>query len=83
MLTPVEFRELSALAALLIPHDEATLTLWPRGKRHRPVFLSAQGTDPRVEEPRPPGERDVVRLMTEDESRAGWLWRASASENHG
>jgi len=70
VLTPDEFRELSAFAALLIPHHEATLTLWPRGRLHRSLFLSTQGTDPKVEEPRPPGEMDVVRLMTEDETRA-------------
>jgi DNA-binding NtrC family response regulator len=70
VLTPDEFRELSVLAALLIPHDEATLTLWPRGKRHRSIFLSTQGADPKVEEPGPPGEMDGVRLITEDESRA-------------
>ena len=69
MLTPDEFRELSALAALLIPHDEATLTLWPSGRLHRSLFLSTPGSDPRVEESGPPGEMDVTRLMTEDELR--------------
>jgi hypothetical protein len=69
VLTPDEFRELSALAALLIPREEATLTLWPSGSLDRSLFLSTQGTDPKVEESGPPGEVDFTRLMTEDESR--------------
>ncbi len=70
MLTPEEFRRLSALAALLVPHDEAMLALWPCGKHRGLLFLSIQGNNPTVEKFDTPGETDVVRLMNEDEARA-------------
>jgi hypothetical protein len=54
-LTLDEFQKLSALAAALIPHDEAMLT-WPCPEVHGHLFLSAQGSDPRIQEPVPPGE---------------------------
>jgi hypothetical protein len=70
VLTPEEFQKLSVLAGALIPHDEALLNLWPCVGLNGHLFLSAQGSDPRIQEPGPPGQTEIVRLMTGQEVRA-------------
>jgi transcriptional regulator with GAF, ATPase, and Fis domain len=69
-LTSDEFRKLSALAAILIPHDEAELTLWSKGEPPVRLFLSARDTDANGrEESSAPVEADAARLLTEEEAR--------------
>jgi transcriptional regulator with GAF, ATPase, and Fis domain len=68
--TTDEFRNLSALAAILIPHDEPELTLWSNGEPPVRLFLSARDTDPNGrEESSAPVEADVARLVTDEEAR--------------
>jgi transcriptional regulator with GAF, ATPase, and Fis domain len=70
-LTTEEFRKLSAVAALLIPHDGAGLTLRSADHLDVRLFLNADDADPNVEdELRPPVEGDVGRIMTDEEARA-------------
>ena len=67
-MTTDEFRKLSALAAILIPHDEAELTLWSNGEPPVRLFMSARDTDPNDrEESSAPVE--VARLVTDEEAR--------------
>jgi transcriptional regulator with GAF, ATPase, and Fis domain len=70
-LTTEQFRNLTALAALLIPHDEAELTLW--SDRLPPVRLlrSARDADSNGQEQgSAPGQADVARHVTDEEARA-------------
>jgi DNA-binding NtrC family response regulator len=71
-LTTEEFRNLSALAALLIPHDEADLMLWSHGRSAVRWLLSTRAADPiaREEWSAPSEPEDVARLMTDEEARA-------------
>jgi transcriptional regulator with PAS, ATPase and Fis domain len=70
-LTTEEFRKLSALAGLLIPHDEAELMLWSHGRHPVRWLLSTRDADPNdQEEWSAPLEADVARLMTDEEARA-------------
>jgi len=70
-LTTEEFRKLSALAALLIPHDEAELTLWSLGRPTLRLLLSTRDGDPNAQDERSEAlEADVARLVTEEEARA-------------
>jgi hypothetical protein len=70
-LTTDEFRKLSAVAALLIPHDEAELTLWSRGQLDVRLFLNADDANTHADaNVCAPGEGDVGRLMTDEEARA-------------
>ena len=69
-MTTEEFRKLSALTALLIPHDEAELTLWSHGRPVR-LLLSARDADPNGQkESSAPVETDVARLLTDEEAHA-------------
>ncbi|HEV2982838.1 MAG TPA: sigma 54-interacting transcriptional regulator [Vicinamibacterales bacterium] len=70
-MTTEEFRNLSALAALLIPHDQAELVLWSHD--HPPVRLLLRGRDADSngqDDGSPPPEADVARLVTDEEARA-------------
>jgi transcriptional regulator with GAF, ATPase, and Fis domain len=70
-LTTEEFRKLSALAALLIPHDGAGLTLRSPDRLDVRLFLSAGDAGPNAEEDvSAPVEGDVGRLITAEEARA-------------
>jgi transcriptional regulator with GAF, ATPase, and Fis domain len=70
-LTTEEFRKLSAVAALLIPHDAARLTLRSPDGLDAHLFSNTDGTDPNAaDDVSPPADRDVARLMTEEEARA-------------
>jgi transcriptional regulator with GAF, ATPase, and Fis domain len=66
-----EFRKLCALAELLIPHDEAELTLWSHDRPPVRLLLSARDPDPNDQEQwSAPVEADVARLVTDEEARA-------------
>jgi len=70
-LTTEEFRKLSAVAALLIPHDAARLTLRSPDGLDAHLFSSTDGADPNAAgDVIPPADGDVARLMTEEEARA-------------
>jgi transcriptional regulator with GAF, ATPase, and Fis domain len=70
-LTAEEFRKLSALAAFVIPHDEAELTFWPHGRPAVRLLLSARNVEPAGQEERSaPVDADVARLLTDEEARA-------------
>ena len=70
-MTTDEFRKLSAVAALLIPHDEAELTLWSHGRPPVRLFVTAQDADSNnQEEWSASAETDGARLMTDEEARA-------------
>ena len=70
-MTTDEFRKLSAVAALLIPHDEAELTLWSRGQLVVRLSVNADDVDLNAEdEVRAPTKGDAGRLMTDEEARA-------------
>ena len=70
-MTTDEFRKLSAVAALLIPHDEAELTLWSHGRAPLRLFVTARDADPNNEEEwSAPAETDVARLLTDEEASA-------------
>ena len=69
-MTTDEFRKLSAVAALLIPHDEVVLTLRSHDRFDVRLFLNADDVDPTAQDDvNPPPESDVGRLMTEEEAR--------------
>jgi len=68
-LTTDEFRKLSAVAALLIPHDEALLTLRSPDRHDVRLFLNADDADPNADDDiSAPAEGDVERLMTDEEA---------------
>jgi transcriptional regulator with GAF, ATPase, and Fis domain len=67
--TTDEFRKLSAVAALLIPHDEAVLTLRSHDGLDVRLSLHASDADPNAEDASAPSEGDVGRLMTDEEVR--------------
>jgi hypothetical protein len=70
-LTTEEFRKLSAVAALLIPHDAATLTLRSSDGLNASLFSNPDGADPNAaDDVSASAEGDVARLMTEEEARA-------------
>lgn len=70
-MTTDEFRKLSAVAALLIPHDGAVLTLRSPDRLDVRLFSNADDADPNAEEDAgAPAEGDVGRLMTDEEARA-------------
>jgi hypothetical protein len=70
-LTTEEFRKLSAVAALLIPHDAARLTLRSSDGPDAHLSSNTDGADPNAaDEVSPPADGDVARLMTEEEARA-------------
>ena len=70
-MTTEEFRKLSAVAALLIPHDGAVLTLRSPDQLDVRLFLNADDADPNAEEEwSVPGEGDVGRLMSDETARA-------------
>jgi hypothetical protein len=70
-LTTEEFRKLSALAALLIPHDGAGLTIRSRDQLDVRLFLNVDDADPNAAEDfSAPVDGDVARLMTDEEARA-------------
>ena len=69
-MTTDEFRKLSAVAALLIPHDEVVLRLRSHDRFDVRLFLNADDIDPTAQDDvNPPAESDVGRLMTEEEAR--------------
>jgi transcriptional regulator with GAF, ATPase, and Fis domain len=76
-LTTEQFRKLSAIAALLIPHDRAELTLRSSDRLHVRLLLSADEAHPGADDPDPiagedlmaPVEGDVGRLLTAEEAR--------------
>jgi hypothetical protein len=69
-LTTEEFRKLSAVAALLIPHDGAVLTLRSRDRLDVRLVLNADDADPTArDDVSAPADSDVGRLMTEEEAR--------------
>jgi hypothetical protein len=69
-LTTEEFRNLSAFAALLIPHDAAVLTLRSPDQLDVRLFLNADDGDPDAEEELSvPAAGDVGRLMTDEAAR--------------
>jgi transcriptional regulator with GAF, ATPase, and Fis domain len=71
LLTTDEFRKLSTVAALLIPHDGAGLTLRSPGQLDVRLFLNADDGDPNGEDAMSaPAEGDVGRLLTDEEARA-------------
>jgi hypothetical protein len=70
-LTTEEFRKLSAIAALLIPHDWAGLMLRSRDRHDRRLLFHVGDGDPNaVKDLSAPVEGDVGRLMTDAEARA-------------
>jgi two-component system NtrC family response regulator len=70
-LTTDEFRKLSAVAALMVPHDEAELTLWSHGRLDVRLFVKAHDAGPNTDDDvSAPAEGDVGRLMTTEEARA-------------
>jgi len=69
-LTTDEFRKLSAVAALLIPHDGAVLTLRSPERLDVRLFLNAEDADPNADDDvSAPAEGDFGRLMTDEEAR--------------
>jgi transcriptional regulator with GAF, ATPase, and Fis domain len=70
-LTSEEFRKLSALAALLIPHDGALLTLRSPDRLDVRLFLNPDDAGPDAEEDlSASADGDRGRLMTDAEARA-------------
>jgi transcriptional regulator with PAS, ATPase and Fis domain len=70
-LTTEEFRKLSAIAALLIPHDWAGLMLGSRDRLDMRLVLNVGDGDPdAVKDLSVPVEGDAGRLMTDAEARA-------------
>jgi transcriptional regulator with GAF, ATPase, and Fis domain len=70
-LTTEQFRKLSAVAALLIPHDGAVLTLRSPDQLDVRLFLNADDADPNDErELSVPVEGDVGRILTDEAARA-------------
>jgi transcriptional regulator with GAF, ATPase, and Fis domain len=70
-MTTDEFRRLSAVAALLVPHDRAVLTLQSQDRLDVRLYSSADDADSNAEEDvRAPEEGDIGRLLTEQEARA-------------
>ncbi len=64
-----DFHALSAVAALLVPHDEARLTIWARSLCQAPLFLSTGDTSSAAEpDSEPPAETDVARVMSQEEA---------------
>jgi len=64
------FRKLSAVGALLIPHDGAVLTLRSPGRVDIRLLLNADDDDPNAEKDlSAPAEGDAGRLMTDEEAR--------------
>src|SRR6266446_1829035 len=69
-MTTDEFRKLSAVAALLIPHDGAVLTLRSPDRLGVRLLLNADDADPNAEDDvSAPAEGDAARLMTDEEAR--------------
>ena len=69
-MTTDEFRKLSAVAALSIPHDRAALTLRSPDGLDVHLFSNADDADPNGEDDASaPEEADVGRLMTDEEAR--------------
>ena len=69
-MTTEEFRKLSAVAALLIPHDAAILTLQSPDRSDVRLFLNADDADRSApDDASAPAEADVGRLMTDEEAR--------------
>jgi DNA-binding NtrC family response regulator len=69
-LTTEEFRKLSALAAMLIPHDEAELALWSRGRPTLRWLMSTRDADPTCREDQSaPLEPDRARRVSREEAR--------------
>jgi transcriptional regulator with GAF, ATPase, and Fis domain len=69
-LTTDEFRKLSTVAALLIPHDGAVLTLRSPDRLDVRLFSNADDDDPHAEEHlSAPAEGDMGRLITGEEAR--------------
>jgi transcriptional regulator with GAF, ATPase, and Fis domain len=70
-LTTDEFRKLSSVAALLIPHDRAVLALRSPDQLDVHLFSNADDADPNAEDDlTAPAEGDSGRLMTEEEAGA-------------
>ena len=70
-MTTEEFRKLSALATLLIPHDKAELTFSSHGLPPVRLLVGARDGDPNFQdESSAPGETDGARLLTDEEARA-------------
>ena len=72
-MTTEEFRKLSAVAALLIPHDWAGLMLGPSGRLDSRLFLNVGDGDPNAaKDLRIPvmSEGGAGRIMTDEEARA-------------
>jgi transcriptional regulator with GAF, ATPase, and Fis domain len=77
-LTTEQFRKLSAIAALLIPHDRSELTLLLPDKLHVRLLLSADDAHPDGVEADPIAEEGLIvaaegegaRLLTGEEARA-------------
>jgi transcriptional regulator with GAF, ATPase, and Fis domain len=67
-MTSKDFRALSALAVALVPHDEVCLTLWTADLRQAPLFLSTGSVLPGEVDATPPTDRDIVRVMSEEEA---------------
>jgi len=69
-MTRDEFRKLSAVAALWIPHDEAMLTLRSPERLDVRLLLNADDVVPNAEDDvSVAAEADVARLMTDEEAR--------------
>ena len=69
-MTADEFRKLSAVAALVIPHDEAELTLWSHGRPPVRLLLSGRDADPTAQkELSAPVDSDAARVVTDEEAR--------------
>jgi transcriptional regulator with GAF, ATPase, and Fis domain len=68
--TSEEFRKLTALAALVIPHDEAELMLWSHGRPPVRFLLSARDAESKGQEAGTAQVEDVPRLLTDVEARA-------------
>src|SRR6266446_1850198 len=69
-MTTDEFRKLSAVAALLIPHDGAVLTLRSPDRLGVRLLLNADDADPNAEDDvSAPAEGDAARVMTDEEAR--------------
>jgi transcriptional regulator with GAF, ATPase, and Fis domain len=70
-LTTDEFRKLSAVAALLVPHDSAVLTLQSQDRLDVRLYSGADDAHSNAEEDvSAPEEADIGRLMTDEEARA-------------
>jgi transcriptional regulator with GAF, ATPase, and Fis domain len=76
--TTEQFRKLSAIVALLIPHDRAELTLHPSDRLHDRLLLRADDDDPSADDADLIAEEDWIvsgkgdagRLLADEEARA-------------